>query len=72
MVVSKVSSSISLISDRRKCRRDGYRMHHTSLDGRRFLAEAKNAAAPENKQRKLEFCDKTLMKDALCLIQIFG
>ena len=47
-------------------------MHHTSLDGRRFLAEAKNAAAPENKQRKLEFCDKTLMKDALCLIQIFG
>jgi hypothetical protein len=25
-------------------------MHHTSLDGRCLLAEAKNAAAPENKQ----------------------
>ena len=54
MVVSRVTSSISLISDRRKCRREGYRMHHTSLGGRRFLAEAKNAAAPGSERRRLE------------------
>ena len=48
IVVSKVTSSISLISDRRKCRREGYKMHHTSLDGRCFLAEARNEAAPGN------------------------
>jgi hypothetical protein len=49
MAVSKVTSSISLISDRRKCRKEGYRMHHTSLAGRRFLAEARNDAAPGSK-----------------------
>jgi len=54
MVVSKVTSSISRISDRRKCRKEGYRMHHTSLGGRRFLAEAKNDAAPKIKKRKLK------------------
>lgn len=46
MVVSKVTSSISRISERRRCRREGYNIHHTSLGGSRLLAEAKNAAAP--------------------------
>ena len=42
---SRLFSSTSLTSDRRKCLREGYRIHHTSLGGRCFAAEAMNAAA---------------------------
>lgn len=71
-VVSKVISSISLISDRRKCRREGYRMHHTSLDGRSFLAEAKNDAAPKRNDKGWSVGLESRWKPLLCLIQIFG
>lgn len=46
MAVSKLCSSTSLTSDRKKCFNDGYRIHHTSLGGKCFAAEAMNAAAP--------------------------
>lgn len=48
----RLFSSTSVTSDRRKCLRDGYRMHHTSLGGRCFAAEAMNAAAPSGHTRE--------------------
>lgn len=47
MAVSKLCSSMTLTSDRRKCLSDGYSMHHTSLAGRCLAAAAMKAAAPK-------------------------
>ncbi len=46
MVAKRLCSSIVAISDLRKCRREGYTIHQTSLDGSSFAAEAMKAAAP--------------------------
>jgi len=46
IAINKLCSSIIAISDLSKWRREGYRMHQTSLDGRCLAAEAMKAAAP--------------------------
>lgn len=72
MVVSRATSSISWISDRRRCRREGYRIHHTSLGGRHLLAEAKKDAAPGSRRRGLDIELVYRWKNVLCRIQMFG
>ena len=48
MAANRLCSSISLTSQRSRWRKEGYRMHHTSLGWRCFAAEAMKAAAPDD------------------------
>ena len=43
---NKLCSSISFTSEHNRWRKEGYRMHHTSLGWRCLAAEAMNEAAP--------------------------
>lgn len=69
IAVSKLLSSILTTSDFRKCRNEGYSMHHTSLRGKCFAAEAMKAAAPTESQ---DTCQRDNMYDIPWRIHIFG
>lgn len=50
--IRRFNSLISRMSHFNTCLSDGYKIHHTSVSGRCFAADAMNAAAPTGKVRK--------------------
>jgi hypothetical protein len=54
MDVSRLGSLMVATSDRRKCRKDGYRIHQTSVGGSCRAAADMKATAPRNCMSKAD------------------